>query len=71
MKTFTLKQIRNAALCLATAAFVGSGLHVARPTHQPVVAHKVAAQTLLADGGQETHGDSHGKGHFTRPVLPA
>jgi hypothetical protein len=61
MKTLSLKQIRTAALCLAAASFLVGGAHSVR-TVAPPAPHAITTHTLLADGGQETHG---GKGHRT------
>jgi hypothetical protein len=65
MKTLSLKQIRNAALCLAAAVFVGYGLNTVRPA-ATLASHSAVTHTLLlADSGQETHGGKNG-GHLIR-----
>jgi hypothetical protein len=68
MKTRSLKQIRNAALCLAAAVTLGYGLNAAQTVAQP--APKSAAHHLLADG-VETHGGGKGNGHRSAPRLMA
>ena len=67
MKTLSLKQIRNAALCLVAIAFVGYGPNAVQPVVRPAAQLAVTTHTLLADGGQETHG----KGHLVRTIRPA
>jgi hypothetical protein len=67
MKTLSLKQMRNGALCLAAIAFVGYGRNTVRPAVRPAAPLAITTHTLLADGGQETHG----KGHLIRTVHPA
>ena len=59
MNTLFLKLIRRSALFLAVAVLVGYGLNAARPA---TTAMPQSSHTLLADGGQETHG----KGHLIR-----
>jgi hypothetical protein len=60
MKTLSLKRIRNAALCLAAAAFVGYGLNTVRPAAKPAPHYDVTHSLLLAGDGQETHGKNGG-----------